>query len=143
MLSATIAGPAVGVANSHKSDAGALCTHASPPIKVIAIGRTYRVDSDATHSPMFHQVEGLWLDHNISFADLKAVYTNFLRCFFETDDLECALSAVVFPVYRAIGRNRHDVHQRRSQRALARNFGLQVRYIPTSSATSAYDPGKP
>ena len=58
-----------------------------PPIKVIAPGRTYRVDSDATHSPMFHQVEGLWIDENISFADLKGVYTNFLRCFFETEDL--------------------------------------------------------
>ena len=53
-------------------------TH-QPPIKVIAPGRTYRVDSDATHSPMFHQVEGLWIDENISFADLKGVYTDFLR----------------------------------------------------------------
>ena len=44
-----------------------------PPIKVIAPGRTYRVDSDATHSPMFHQVEGLWIADNISFADLKGV----------------------------------------------------------------------
>jgi phenylalanyl-tRNA synthetase alpha chain len=61
-----------------------------PPIKVIALGRTYRVDSDATHSPMFHQVEGLWIDEDISFADLKAVYTDFLRRFFETDDLRCA-----------------------------------------------------
>jgi phenylalanyl-tRNA synthetase alpha chain len=43
----------------------------APPIKVIAAGRTYRVDSDATHSPMFHQVEGLWIDEDISFADLK------------------------------------------------------------------------
>jgi phenylalanyl-tRNA synthetase alpha chain len=53
-----------------------------PPIKVIAPGRTYRVDSDATHSPMFHQVEGLWIDEQISFADLKGVYTEFLRRFF-------------------------------------------------------------
>ncbi|MDB5118617.1 MAG: phenylalanyl-tRNA synthetase, partial [Mucilaginibacter sp.] len=45
-----------------------------PPIKVIAPGRTYRVDSDATHSPMFHQVEGLWIAEDISFADLKGVY---------------------------------------------------------------------
>ena len=69
----------------------------TPPIKVIAIGRTYRVDSDATHSPMFHQVEGLWLDHNISFADLKAVYTNFLRRFFETDDLVLRFRPSYFP----------------------------------------------
>src|SRR3989454_11517026 len=54
-----------------------------PPLKVIAPGRTYRVDSDATHSPMFHQVEGLWIDEDISFADLKGVYTDFLRRFFE------------------------------------------------------------
>ena len=68
-----------------------------PPIKVIAIGRTYRVDSDATHSPMFHQAEGLWLDENISFADLKAVYTNFLRCFFETDQLAVRFRPSYFP----------------------------------------------
>ena len=68
-----------------------------PPIRVIAIGRCYRVDSDATHSPMFHQVEGLWLDENISFADLKAVYTNFLRCFFETDELAVRFRPSYFP----------------------------------------------
>lgn len=68
-----------------------------PPIKVIAPGRTYRVDSDATHSPMFHQVEGLWIDENISFADLKGVYTNFLRAFFETDDLVLRYRPSFFP----------------------------------------------
>jgi phenylalanyl-tRNA synthetase alpha chain len=68
-----------------------------PPIKVIALGRTYRVDSDATHSPMFHQVEGLWIDENISFADLKAVYTDFLRRFFETDDLQVRFRPSFFP----------------------------------------------
>ena len=68
-----------------------------PPIKVIAIGRCYRVDSDATHSPMFHQVEGLWLDADISFADLKAVYTNFLRCFFETEALAVRFRPSYFP----------------------------------------------
>ena len=68
-----------------------------PPIKVIAPGRTYRVDSDATHSPMFHQVEGLWIADNISFADLKGVYTNFLRAFFETDDLCVRFRPSFFP----------------------------------------------
>jgi phenylalanyl-tRNA synthetase alpha chain len=68
-----------------------------PPIKVIAPGRTYRVDSDATHSPMFHQVEGLWLDEHISFADLKGVYTDFLRRFFETDDLQVRFRPSFFP----------------------------------------------
>jgi phenylalanyl-tRNA synthetase alpha chain len=68
-----------------------------PPIKVIAPGRTYRVDSDATHSPMFHQVEGLWIDENISLADLKGVYTEFLRRFFENDELELRFRPSFFP----------------------------------------------
>jgi len=68
-----------------------------PPIKVIAPGRTYRVDSDATHSPMFHQVEGLWIDEHISFADLKGVYSQFLRRFFENDELEVRFRPSFFP----------------------------------------------
>jgi phenylalanyl-tRNA synthetase alpha chain len=68
-----------------------------PPIKVIAPGRTYRVDSDATHSPMFHQVEGLWIEEDISFADLKGVYTDFLHRFFETDALEVRFRPSFFP----------------------------------------------
>ena len=71
-------------------------TH-KPPIKVIAPGRTYRVDSDATHSPMFHQVEGLWVDEDISFADLKGVYTDFLKRFFESDDLKVRFRPSFFP----------------------------------------------
>lgn len=85
-----------------------LRTHTSPmqvryarshdlPVKVIAPGRTYRVDSDATHSPMFHQVEGLWIDKNISFADLKGVYLNFVRAFFETDNLQVRFRPSYFP----------------------------------------------
>jgi phenylalanyl-tRNA synthetase alpha chain len=69
----------------------------TPPIKVIVPGRTYRVDSDATHSPMFHQVEGLWVDEHMSFADLKGVYTNFLRAFFETDALQVRFRPSFFP----------------------------------------------
>jgi phenylalanyl-tRNA synthetase alpha chain len=68
-----------------------------PPIKVIAPGRTYRVDSDATHSPMFNQVEGLWIDEHISFADLKGVYTDFLRKFFERDDISVRFRPSYFP----------------------------------------------
>jgi len=68
-----------------------------PPLRAIAPGRTYRIDSDATHSPMFHQVEGLWIDEDISFADLKGVYTDFLRRFFETDDLEVRFRPSFFP----------------------------------------------
>jgi phenylalanyl-tRNA synthetase alpha chain len=71
-------------------------TH-QPPLKVIAPGRTYRVDSDATHSPMFHQVEGLWIDEQTSFADLKGVYTDFLRQFFETSELQVRFRPSFFP----------------------------------------------
>ena len=71
-------------------------THA-PPIKVIAPGRVYRVDSDATHSPMFHQVEGLWIDEDVTFADLKGVFTEFLRRFFERDDLKVRFRPSFFP----------------------------------------------
>jgi phenylalanyl-tRNA synthetase alpha chain len=68
-----------------------------PPIKIIAPGRVYRVDSDATHSPMFHQVEGLWIDEDVSFADLKGVFTEFLRNFFERDDLKVRFRPSFFP----------------------------------------------
>ena len=68
-----------------------------PEIRVIAPGRTYRVDSDATHSPMFHQVEGLWVGENISFKDLKSVYLNFITAFFETDALQLRFRPSYFP----------------------------------------------
>ncbi len=68
-----------------------------PPIKIIAPGRVYRVDSDATHSPMFHQVEGLWIDRDVSFADLKGVFTEFLRNFFERDDIKVRFRPSFFP----------------------------------------------
>lgn len=68
-----------------------------PPIKIIAPGRVYRVDSDATHSPMFHQVEGLWVDEHITFADLKGVLIDFFRKFFERDDLRVRFRPSFFP----------------------------------------------
>lgn len=68
-----------------------------PPIRIIAPGRVYRVDSDATHSPMFHQVEGLWIDEEVSFADLKGVFTDFLRNFFEKPDLRTRFRPSFFP----------------------------------------------
>ena len=69
----------------------------APEIRVIAPGRTYRVDSDATHSPMFHQCEGLWLGANVSFKDLKVVFTDFCRTFFESDDLVLRFRPSFFP----------------------------------------------
>lgn len=68
-----------------------------PEIRVIAPGRTYRVDSDATHSPMFHQCEGLWIGENVSFKDLKVVFTDFCKTFFEQDDLVLRFRPSFFP----------------------------------------------
>ena len=64
-----------------------------PEIRVIAPGRTYRVDSDATHSPMFHQCEGLWIGENVSFKDLKVVFTDFLPHLLRTRRPGAALPA--------------------------------------------------
>jgi phenylalanyl-tRNA synthetase alpha chain len=75
----------------------ALFSGAMPEIRVIAPGRTYRVDSDATHSPMFHQCEGLWIGENVSFKDLKYVFTDFCRTFFENDDLVLRFRPSFFP----------------------------------------------
>lgn len=68
-----------------------------PPIKIIAPGRVYRVDMDRTHSPMFHQLEGLWIDKDISFANLKGVLIQFLRTFFAKEDLQVRFRASFFP----------------------------------------------
>ena len=71
-------------------------TH-QPPLKIIAPGRVYRFDSDATHSPMFHQVEGLWVDEEVSFANLKGVVQDFLQRFFERNDLRVRFRPSFFP----------------------------------------------
>jgi phenylalanyl-tRNA synthetase alpha chain len=68
-----------------------------PDIRIIAPGRVYRVDSDATHSPMFHQVEGLWIGERVSFADLKGVIADFLKCYFETSDMQVRFRPSFFP----------------------------------------------
>ena len=68
-----------------------------PPLRIIAPGRVYRVDSDATHSPMFHQVEGLWVDEQVSFANLKGVVQDFLQRFFERDNLQVRFRPSFFP----------------------------------------------
>jgi len=67
-----------------------------PPVSIIAPGRVYRVDSDVTHSPMFHQVEGLVVDRDVTFGDLKGVLTHFVQHFFE-EDLEVRFRPSYFP----------------------------------------------
>jgi phenylalanyl-tRNA synthetase alpha chain len=69
----------------------------APPLRVIAPGRVYRCDSDLTHTPMFHQVEGLIVDEEVSFADLKGLLHDFLRSFFEQDDLQLRFRPSYFP----------------------------------------------
>jgi phenylalanyl-tRNA synthetase alpha chain len=91
------------------SDSTLLRTHTSPvqiramlaqkpPVRIIVPGRVYRRDVvDMTHSPMFHQVEGLWLGENVSFRDLKAVYLDFMQAFFETSELKLRFRPSYFP----------------------------------------------
>ena len=89
----------VRYARSHvaKHAAAIAAGHSIPEIRVIAPGRTYRVDSDATHAPMFHQCEGLWIGENVSFKDLKVVFTDFVREFFETSDFDLRFRPSYFP----------------------------------------------
>ncbi len=68
-----------------------------PPLKVLGKGRVYRNDYDQTHSPMFHQVEGLWVDETIHFANLKGLLHAFLRYFFEVEDLKIRFRPSYFP----------------------------------------------
>jgi phenylalanyl-tRNA synthetase alpha chain len=68
-----------------------------PPLRIIAPGRVYRCDSDLTHTPMFHQVEGLLVDENVSFANLKGLIDEFLRTFFEREDLAVRFRPSYFP----------------------------------------------
>ena len=96
------------VADSPSDEPMLLRTHTSPvqvramrahgaPIRVIAPGRTYRSDHDMTHSPMFHQIEGVVLDRDINFAHLKGCLIDFCRCFFEIDDLPLRFRPSFFP----------------------------------------------
>ena len=71
--------------------------NAQPPMKVIAPGRVYRCDSDLTHTPMFHQVEGFLVDETVSFVDLKGILNAFLHSFFEREDLEVRFRPSYFP----------------------------------------------
>ena len=68
-----------------------------PPLRIIAPGRVYRCDSDLTHTPMFHQVEGLLVDENVSFADLIGTLADFLKQFFENEDLQTRFRPSYFP----------------------------------------------
>jgi len=68
-----------------------------PPLRIIAPGRVYRCDSDITHTPMFHQVEGLIVDKDANFAQLKGLLIDFLRAYFEKEDLQVRFRPSYFP----------------------------------------------
>ena len=69
----------------------------SAPVKIITMGRVYRSDSDATHTPMFHQIEGLWVDKDVTMAHLKTVLLKFLKMFFEVDNVPLQFRPSYFP----------------------------------------------
>lgn len=69
----------------------------APPLKIIAPGRVYRCDSDVTHSPMFHQVEGLWIAEDVNFSILKGLLADFMQNFFEREDLKVRFRPSFFP----------------------------------------------
>ena len=69
----------------------------NPPIRIIAPGKVYRKDSDITHTPMFHQIEGLYIDKEVSFSNLKSIINIFLKSFFEEDDLKIRFRPSYFP----------------------------------------------
>jgi len=71
--------------------------NSEPPFRIISSGRVFRCDFDITHTPMFHQVEGLLVDENVSFADLKGTLVEFMRHFFEVKDLELRFRPSYFP----------------------------------------------
>ena len=95
-----------------------------PPIRVIIPGRTYRRDSDQTHTPMFHQVEGLVIDKGSHLGHLKWILEEFCKAFFEVDSVRHAVSAVVLPVHRAVARSRHPVPARQGRNPLRRRRRL-------------------
>ena len=85
-----------------------------PPIRVIAPGRVYRCDSDQTHTPMFHQVEGLVIDSETHMGHLKWVLEEFLKAFFEVDKVQMRLSCQSFPLYGALHGSRCALRKSRS-----------------------------
>ena len=89
------------------------CETTKPPIRIIAPGRTYRFDYDATHSPMFHQVEGLVIDETTHMGHLKGCLIEFCRAFFERRRPAGALPPELLPVHRAVGRGRYRLLARR------------------------------
>ena len=85
-----------------------------PPVAVIVPGRVYRCDYDATHSPMFFQLEGLLVDKNVTFADLKGTIEHFVHTFFGPDT-KMRFPSTLFPLHRTLRRGRHPLDREGSE----------------------------
>ena len=88
-----------------------------PPIRIIAPGRVYRSDSDQTHTPMFHQVEGLVIDEETHLGHLKWVLEEFCKAFFEVPKVKMRFRASLLPLHRTIDGSRHRIRQGRATRS--------------------------
>ena len=95
-----------------------------PPIRVIIPGRTYRCDSDQTHTPMFHQVEGLVIDKGSHMGHLKWMLEEFCKAFFEVQHVKMRFRPVLLPVHRAVAGGRHPVLAQRRRDPLRRGRRL-------------------
>ena len=82
-----------------------------PPIRIVIPGRVYRNDWDATHTPMFHQVEGLVIEEGIHMGHLKGCLVDFVKAFFEVDDVEARFRPALLPLHRAVCGDGCEVHQ--------------------------------
>ena len=110
------AGGASGPAHAHLAGADPGDGRQPPPLRIIAPGRVYRSDSDATHTPMFHQVEGLAIDRDITLGHLSWTLETFLKAFFERDDI---VSACARPISRSPSRRPRSTSAGRWKRAAA------------------------
>jgi phenylalanyl-tRNA synthetase alpha chain len=111
---------------------------AQPPIRIIAAGKVYRSDSDQTHTPMFHQVEGLLVDEHASFADLKGTLPN--SCAPSSSAISRCVPPELFPVHRAVRRSRHRLGAAGWQRRAGWKCWAAAWSIRTCCATVGIDP---
>ena len=135
-----------------------LRTHTSPvqirtmekagaPLRIICPGGVYRADYDQTHTPMFHQVEGLAIDKDISMANLKWVLEEFFAAFFEIDGIKTRFARLALPLHRAFGRGGHPVFLGRRPTAHRRgrrlDGGSGLRHgAPQGAGRRRYRPGQ-
>ena len=113
-----------------------------PPIRIIAPGRVYRCDSDQTHTPMFHQIEGLVIDETTHMGHLKWVLEEFCKAFFEVDEVKMRFRASHFPVHGAVDRGRHRRRGHRQARAAGSRSSAAAWCIRTCSRNCGLDPEK-